>query len=161
MFIFAVCKFRRKRCVCVCVCVDMTDQFWSRCLACSIRLSSVFVAALHIFPPAVTWNKHALQQHCSKTAIIFHAATAQWSLPAQGWGCSSLGRVSDWRATDVGSISQCGKGFFSIFRVNLQCRLSYGLCTPHVQLHAFTSVRTLKILYSMSEFNGLWKHWIT
>ena len=29
---------------------------------------------------------------------------------------------------------------------------------PRVQSHALTSVRTLEILQSMSEFGGLWKH---
>ena len=29
---------------------------------------------------------------------------------------------------------------------------------PHVRLYALTSVHTLKILQSMSEFDGLWKH---
>ena len=29
---------------------------------------------------------------------------------------------------------------------------------PRVQSHAFTSVSTLKIPWSMSEFGGLWKH---
>ena len=31
-------------------------------------------------------------------------------------------------------------------RVNFQCRLSYGVHTPHVQLHSLTSVRKLKIV---------------
>ena len=31
----------------------------------------------------------------------------------QRWGCSSVGRASDWHAADAGSIPQCGKGFFS------------------------------------------------
>ena len=41
--------------------------------------------------------------------------------------------------------------------VNFQCRLSYGVCTSP-QLQALTSVRTLKIPLSMSEFEGLKKH---
>ena len=42
-------------------------------------------------------------------------------------------------------------------RVNFQCRFSYGVRTTPCQLHAFTSVRTLKILLSMSEFGGFRK----
>ena len=44
-------------------------------------------------------------------------------------GCSSVGRASDRHAADAGSISRCGKGFFSP-RVNFRCRLAYGVRTP-------------------------------
>ena len=30
-----------------------------------------------------------------------------------GWGCSSVGRTSDWHATEAGSVPWCGRGFFS------------------------------------------------
>ena len=43
-------------------------------------------------------------------------------------------------------------------RVNFQCRLFLGVRTPHVQLRALTSVCLLLILWSMSEFGGLWQH---
>ena len=57
---------------------------------------------------------------------------------------SSVGRASDWHATDTGWISCCGKGFFS--QSQLLCRLSYSVGTPHLQSHTLTSVCTLKIL---------------
>ena len=56
-----------------------------------------------------------------------------WGLPSKhlwGWGCSSVGRASDWRTADAGSIPRCGKGVFSTPRVNFQCRFSYGVRTP-------------------------------
>ena len=70
-----------------------------------------------------------------------------------GWICCSFGEQ---RATEAGSIPQCSKGYFShstfstdSFMVSVH---------PRVQLHAATSVRTLKSLESMPEFGWLWKH---
>ena len=60
------------------------------------------------------------------------------------WGCSSVGRASDWHTAEAGLIPRCGKGFF--LPVNFQCRLSSGDCAPHVQSHALTSACVLKIL---------------
>ena len=69
-------------------------------------------------------------------------------------GCSSVGRASDRHAADAGSIARCGKEFSPQSQLSVQIlfRCSY------VQSHASTSVRTIKILYSMSEFGGLWQH---
>ena len=47
--------------------------------------------------------------------------------------------------------------FLSQSQLSVQT-LSRGSVHPRVQSHATTSVRTLKILWSMSEFGGLWKH---
>ena len=70
--------------------------------------------------------------------------------------CSSVGRSSDRHVADAGSIPQCGKGFFS------QSTFSADSPTvsvhPRVQSHAFTSVRTIRIPLSTSDFGGLWKH---
>ena len=41
----------------------------------------------------------------------------------EGWGCSSVGKVSDRHAADAGSISQCGEGFFSWSQVSVQALL--------------------------------------
>ena len=73
------------------------------------------------------------------------------------WGGSSTGRASDRHAADAGSIPQCGKGFFSQTQLSVHSLLRVSV-HPRVQSHAFTSVRTLKIPWSMSEFGGLWKH---
>ena len=45
-------------------------------------------------------------------------------------------------------------------RVNFQCRLSYGVRTPPCAIACIilTSLHTLKIPWSISEFVGLWKH---
>ena len=75
-----------------------------------------------------------------------------------GWGCSSVGRASDRHAADAGSIPRCGKGFFSQSQLSVQTRSLTVSVHPRAQSHAFTSVRTLKIPSSMSEFGGLWKH---
>ena len=43
------------------------------------------------------------------------------------WGCSSVGRVSDWHATEPRSVPQCSKGFFSQSAFSAG---SYGVHTP-------------------------------
>ena len=43
-------------------------------------------------------------------------------------GCSSVGHASDRHATEAGQFPGLAKDFSS--RVNFQCRLSYGACTP-------------------------------
>ena len=65
--------------------------------------------------------------------------------------------MADQHVADAGSIPRCGKGFFYQSQLSVQTllRVSVG---PRVQLRALTPVRTLKILSSMSEFGGLWKH---
>ena len=67
-----------------------------------------------------------------------------------GWGCSSVPKASDRHAADAGSIPRCGKGFFSQRQLSVQALLRCPY-TPRVQSHAFTSVRTLKIPWSMSD----------
>ena len=64
--------------------------------------------------------------------------------------------ASDCHAADAGSITRYGKGFFSQSQLSVQA-LTVSLY-PRVQSHALTSVSTLKIPWSMSEFDGLWKH---
>ena len=59
-------------------------------------------------------------------------------------------------AADAGSIPRCGKGFFFSPRSQLSVQtLSRCPHTPVCKSHALTSVCTLKILQSMSEFGGL------
>ena len=60
-----------------------------------------------------------------------------------GWG--SVGRASDRHIAHTGSTPQCGKGFFSQSQLSVQTLLHVSV-HPCVQLHAFTSGRTLKIL---------------
>ena len=59
-------------------------------------------------------------------------------------------------AADAGSILRCGKGFLS--QIQLPVPTLLRCLHPRVQSHALTSVYRLKILRSMSEFGGLWKH---
>ena len=59
-----------------------------------------------------------------------------------------FGRASDRHAAEAVSIPRCGEGFFSLSQLSVQTLL-------RVQSHALTSVRALKILWSMSEFGGL------
>ena len=66
-------------------------------------------------------------------------------------------RASDRHAADAGSIPWCGKGFFSQSQVSVHTLLRVSV-HPRVQSHALASVCILKILSSMSEFDGLWKH---
>ena len=79
-----------------------------------------------------------------------------WALNS-GWVCSSL--VEHRTVMPLMEVRFPGAARNLSPRVNFQCRLFY-VCpyTPRVQSHALTSVRTLKILWSMSEFDGLWKH---
>ena len=51
--------------------------------------------------------------------------------------------ATDRHAADAGSIPMCGKGFFSKSQLSVQTLLES--VHPRVQLHAFTSVHTLKI----------------
>ena len=50
-----------------------------------------------------------------------------------GWGCSSVGRASDWHAADAGSIPRCGKGFFSQSQL---CVLTLIRCPFHPRVIA-------------------------
>ena len=68
-----------------------------------------------------------------------------------------IGRALDRHAADAGSIPRCGKRFFSQSQLSVQTLLRASV-HPRVQSHVLTSVRTVKILWSMSEFGGLWKH---
>ena len=61
-----------------------------------------------------------------------------------GQGCSSVGRASDWHATEAGLIPQRGKGSFSWSQLSLQTLLQCSY-SPRVQSHALTPVRVLKI----------------
>ena len=72
-----------------------------------------------------------------------------------GWGCSSVGKASDQHAADAGSIPRCGEVFFSQSQISVQT-LTVSV-HRNMQSHAFTAARTLKILWSMSEFGGLRK----
>ena len=59
------------------------------------------------------------------------------------WGGSSVGRASDQHAADTGSIPRCGKGFLCQIQFSVQTLTVFVHLL--VQLHVFTSVRTLKI----------------
>ena len=70
------------------------------------------------------------------------------------WDVAQLVRASDRHAADAGSIPQLRQGIFlpeSTFSADSFTVSVY----PHVQSHASTSVRTLKIPWSMPEFGGL------
>ena len=71
----------------------------------------------------------------------------QWT-PTVGWGCSSVGRLSDRHTAEVGLIHWCGKGFF--FQSQLSMQTLMVSVHPRVQSHALTSGRTLMILLFMS-----------
>ena len=75
----------------------------------------------------------------------------------EGWRMELIGRALDRHAADAGSIPRCGKRFFSQSQLSVQTLLRASV-HPRVQSHVLTSVRTVKILWSMSEFGGLWKH---
>ena len=75
----------------------------------------------------------------------------------RGWGSSSVDRVLDQHAADADSISRCSKGFFSQSLTFCANSLTVSV-HPLVQSYALTAVFMLKILQSMSEFGGLWKH---
>ena len=77
-----------------------------------------------------------------------------------GKGCSSAGRASDRHAAHAGLIPRRGQGFFffSLPELTFSADSLTMSVPPRVQPHALTSVCTLKILWSMSEFGGLWKH---
>ena len=62
-----------------------------------------------------------------------------------GGEVAHLVRASDRHTADAGSISQCGRGFFSQCQLSVQTFLRV-LVHPRVQLHALASVHTLKIL---------------
>ena len=64
---------------------------------------------------------------------------------AGGRAFSSTGRASDRHATDAVSIPRFGEGFFSKSHLSVQNLLRVSV-HPHVQSHALTSVRKLKIL---------------
>ena len=68
-----------------------------------------------------------------------------------------MDRASDRHAADEGTILPVQQGILLpefTFNADSLCFSIH----PSVQLHALTSVRMLKILHSMSEFGGLWKH---
>ena len=65
--------------------------------------------------------------------------TCAWS----GWGCSSVGRASDWHAAGAGSI--LGQGIF-LSESTFSADFFMVSVHPRLQLHALTSVRTLKVL---------------
>ena len=69
----------------------------------------------------------------------------------RGWGCSSVDRASDRHAADAGSISRCGIGTFLLESSFSADSLTVSVY-PRAQSHALPSVRTLKIVLSMSEF---------
>ena len=87
-----------------------------------------------------------------------HASQAQGSLGCmcRRRGCSSVARTSDRQAADAGSIPRYRKGFFSPDLTFSADSLSVSV-HPYVQSRALTSVRTIKILFSMSEFGGSWQ----
>ena len=62
---------------------------------------------------------------------------------------AQLVRASDHHTTDAGSNPQCRRGFFFQNQISMRTLLRVSI-HPHVQLHALTSVCTLKILLSMS-----------
>ena len=72
-------------------------------------------------------------------------------------GVAQLVRASHRHVADAGSIPRCGKGFFSHNQLSVQTLLRVSV-HHRVQSLALTSVCTLKIPWSMSEFGGLWKH---
>ena len=74
-----------------------------------------------------------------------------------GWKRSSVGKASDQHATVAVLIPRGSEGFF-VKSQHLAQTLLHVSIHPQVQSHAFTSVRMSKILQSMSEFGGLWKH---
>ena len=74
-------------------------------------------------------------------------------------GNSPVGRAFNWKArhnTDVGSSPGCSKGFFSQSQLSVQTLLQCPY-SPHVQLHASTSVHTLKFPGSNMSYKHLWK----
>ena len=62
----------------------------------------------------------------------------------------------DQHTDEAGLIPQCGKVFFSQSQLSVQTLMVS--VHPCVQPHALTSMRMLKILYAMSEFDELWKY---
>ena len=72
-----------------------------------------------------------------------------------GQGCSSVGRVVDRHATDIGSILWCGKGFFLS---ESALSAEYLMVSKHHHVQSLASVYTFKILWFLVEFCGLWKH---
>ena len=72
---------------------------------------------------------------------------------------AQLVRAADRHAADAGSIPRCGKGFFSQSQPSVQTLLRVSVSVhPSVQTHELTSVRTLKILWSISKFSESWQH---
>ena len=64
----------------------------------------------------------------------------------QGEDVAQLVRASHHHAADTGSVLRYSKGFFSQSQFSMQTLLCVSI-HPCVQLHALTSVCTLKILY--------------
>ena len=58
-------------------------------------------------------------------------------IQSRTWGCSSAGRTSDRYAADAGSISRCGKRFFSQSQLAVQTllRCPYTPVRNHMPLH--------------------------
>ena len=80
---------------------------------------------------------------------------SQHAFKMEGQGRSSLG-VST--GTPLMQVRFPGVARDFSPRVNFQCGLLHVSIHPCVQLHVLRLVHTLKILQSMSEFGGLWKH---
>ena len=110
------------------------SEVCSNCCTCTPPTEALHVLSIH----------HALRQ--------YHRTTTENQMG--GGRGSSVSRASDRHAADAGSIPQCGEGIFlpeSTFSADSLTVSGH----PRVQSHAFTSVRTLKILQSVSEFGGL------
>ena len=145
-----------------------SDHYPSKCGIPKATLDCLRAEFQYWYPVDVRMSgKDLVQNHLT---YFIYCHTAMWpkdksvstlsslSFCCLGWGCSSVGRASDQHAADAGSIPQCGKGFFFLELTFSADSLMVSV-HPRVQSHAFTSVRTLKIPWSMSEFGGLWlKH---
>ena len=55
--------------------------------------------------------------------FFFFACCAEFCLDESGRGCCSVGRASDWHATDAGFILWCSKRFFSQSQRSVQTLL--------------------------------------
>ena len=101
--------------------------------------------------------------HTRVTCTYRHTLTCrQWKFrPFQayfgGWGCSSVGKASDRHVALRRFDSPVRQGIF-LLRSTFSADCLTVSVQSRIQSHVFTSVRTLKIPWSMSEFGGLWKH---
>ena len=92
-----------------------------------------------LFPPSSLffWNFQWYQCFLLCSFHVYRTNT--------GWGCSSVGRVSDQRAADAGSIPWCSTGHF--FQSTFGADSLMLFIHPRVWSHTLTSVYTLKNLY--------------